>query len=69
MMWHKRKRTHKWQYSQEEIAEQIGQISELMNMRDRTSHAENKRFAESIEVSQEVLAFMLDEVRRQHGRK
>jgi hypothetical protein len=48
-------------YSQEEVAEQIGQISDLMKMRDEANPEEKKRFTAAVEVSQEVLAFMLDE--------
>lgn len=50
-------------YSQEEVAEQIGQIADLMKMREKVNQPieEAKRLTDSIAVSQEVLAFMLDE--------
>lgn len=52
----------KWQYTQEEIAEQIGQIGDLMKMRKSSQvKDEAAKFTYAIEVSQEVLAFMLDE--------
>lgn len=60
----------KWRYSQEEVAEQIGQISDLMKMRDsvRKSQEEIDKFTDAVGVSQEVLAFMLDENIRNWGK-
>lgn len=61
-MWQFRKRPP---YSQEEIAEQIGQIADLIKMKDKLLQGDQlQRGNDAISVSQEVLAFMLDEVRR-----
>lgn len=52
----------KWTYTQEEVAEQIGQIADLMKMRKSTQITdEAQQFTVAIDVSQQVLAYMLDE--------
>lgn len=48
-------------YSQEDIAAQIGSISRLNELRNRTSSPEEvTRYNDSIEVAQEVLLYMLE---------
>lgn len=50
-------------YSQEEIAEQIGQIADLMKMRKSSEIVEEiDRFTTAIETAQLVLDHMLSEV-------
>lgn len=59
MVWNFRR---KLAYNQEEVAEQIGQISDLMRMRKSTQITdEAQQFTDAIAISQEVLHFMLDE--------
>lgn len=57
---------HKPGYSQEQLAEQIRQVSSLMNLRLRTDTHDTeaiRRMDAAVEAAQEVLAYMLDEVR------
>lgn len=50
-------------YSQEEIAEQIGQIADLMKMRKSAQIIEEiKRFDTEVEMAQRVLDHMLSKV-------
>lgn len=61
MIWFKGWFRRKWQYSQEEIAEQIAQVNDLIKQRDKLTIPEQLlRCNGAIEISQEVLTFMLD---------
>lgn len=52
-------------YSQEQVAEQMRQVKELMQLRKSSQLTDEiKRFDTAIEISQEVLVFMMDEVRK-----
>ncbi len=57
-------------YTQEQISEQLGQIAELMKLRDtNVSKEERERLQAAVDVSQEILVYMLEEVKRGNERR
>lgn len=66
MKWFKRHST----YTQEEVNEQIYQIKQLSELRDkRRDPTEVERYTTAIEVAQEILIFMLETVNDSHNNK
>lgn len=49
-------------YSQAEITEQIGQVSKLMQIREKSPEKDMKRADTAVECAQEILNYMLIEV-------
>lgn len=69
----RRKQTNTWTYSQDEVAEQIGQIADLIKQRDKTiTHLPSSDkigeqldlLNDSITASEKVLEYMLTKNRR-----